>query len=198
MRHGGQIEFLTVIEEHEAPIIRHNAINSVNAARASAGFACERIAMLSPRLAMTTTCASSGRATGVVEHLEGLLEIVERNRADIDAVAITSVIDMNAGVQEAYFREPPLMSDDASKDDLVREAINPFGGVELLLIHCLSSLFEIPTAHAPMYDSVEIMNSDVGEYEPRKAAEAVSVSFLHCGPEGAFTQPRNHHGSRTF
>ncbi len=180
---------LTIVDCHEAPIIRHNAINSVNAARASAGLACERIAMLSPRLTMTTTHASSGRATGIVENLEGLLEIIARNRADIDAVAITSVIDMDPGTQEAYFQEPPLMSDNASVDDRVRETINPFGGVEALLTHCLSSLFEIPTAHSPMYDSVDIMNSDVGEYEPRKAAEAVSVSFLHCVLKGLSRSP---------
>jgi hypothetical protein len=180
---------LTIVDCHDAPIIRHNAINSVNAARASAGLACERIAMLSPRLTMTTTRASSGRATGVVEHLEGLLELIASNRAETDAVAITSVINMDPGLQEAYFQEPPLMSDDASVDDQIRETINPFGGVEALLTHCLSSLFDIPTAHAPMYDSVEIMNSDVGEYEPRKAAEAVSVSFLHCVLKGLSRSP---------
>lgn len=180
---------LAIVDCHEAPIIRHNAINSVNAARASAGLACERIVMLSPRLTMTTTHASSGRATGVVENLEGLLEIIASNRTDIDAVAITSVINMDPGAQEAYFQEPPLMSDNASVDDVIRETVNPFGGVEALLTHCLSSLFEIPTAHSPMYDSVDIMNSDVGEYEPRKAAEAVSVSFLHCVLKGLSRSP---------
>ena len=32
---------LTVIDDHDAAIISHNAVNSVNAARASAGFACD-------------------------------------------------------------------------------------------------------------------------------------------------------------
>lgn len=180
---------LTIVDCHDESIIRHNAINSINAARASAGLACERIAMLSPRLTMTTTHSTSGRATGVVENLEGLLDIIASNRADIDAVAVTSVINMDPGAQEAYFQEPPLMSDDASVSELMRETINPFGGVEALLTHCLSSLFEIPTAHSPMYDSIEIMNSDVGEYEPRKAAEAVSVSFLHCILKGLARSP---------
>jgi hypothetical protein len=180
---------LTIIDDHDAPIMKHNAVNSVNAARASAGFACDRIEVLSPRLRMTTGYSSSGRATGVVENLEGLLEIVERNRSAADAVAITTVVDMDADDQEAYFGEPALQSDNASAADPVSEAVNPFGGIEALLTHCLSSLYDIPTAHAPMYDSVEIMNSDVGHYEPRKAAEAVSVSFLHCVLKGLSRAP---------
>jgi hypothetical protein len=180
---------LTIIDDHEAPIMRHNAVNSVNAARGSAGFACDRIEVLSPRLTMATRHASSGRATGVVESLDGLLEIVERNRPAFDAIAITSVINMDGEAQEAYFGEPALLDDDASVEDGVEETVNPFGGVEALLTHCLSTLYEIPTAHAPMYDSEEIMNSDVGHYEPRKAAEAVSVSFLHCLLKGLSRSP---------
>ena len=180
---------LTIIDDHDAPIIRHNTVNSVNAARASAGFACDRIEVLTPRLRMVTSYSSSGRATGVVENLEGLLEIVERNRSAADAVAITTVVDMDAEDQEAYFGEPALQNDNASAADPVSEAVNPFGGIEALLTHCLSNLYDIPTAHAPMYDSVEIMNSDVGHYEPRKAAEAVSVSFLHCVLKGLSRAP---------
>lgn len=180
---------LTIIDDHEEPIIRHNAVNSVNAARASGGFACDRIEMLSPRITMETCLTRSGRASGIVEGLEGLLSIIERNRADIDAVAITSVIDMDANQQEAYFGEPPIDSDNATEGTATSESVNPFGGIEALLTHCLSTLFDIPTAHAPMYDSVEIMNSDVGHYEPRKAAEAVSVSFIHCVLKGLSRAP---------
>ena len=180
---------LTIMDDHEAPIIRHNVVNSVNAARASAGFACDRIEMLSSRLRMTTSYSSSGRATGVVENLEGLLEIIERNRTAVDAVAITTVIDMDEDEQETYFGEPPLQSDSASDTEPLLETVNPFGGIEALLTHCLSTLFNIPTAHSPMYDSVDIMNSDVGHYEPRKAAEAVSVSFLHCVLKGLSRAP---------
>jgi len=180
---------LTIIDDHEAIIIKHNAVNSVNAARASAGFSCDCIEVLSPRLIMTTSRASSGRATGTVENIQGLLGIIERNRSDIDAIAITTVIDMDADEQEQYFSEPALESDRAIETRAVSEIVNPFGGIEALLTHCLSTLFDIPSAHAPMYDSVEIMNSDVGHYEPRKAAEAVSVSFLHCVLKGLSRPP---------
>ena len=66
---------------------------------------------------------------------------------------------MDADEQETYFGEPALQSDRAPDAEPLLEAVNPFGGIEALLTHCLSSLFNIPTAHSPMYDSVDIMNS---------------------------------------
>jgi hypothetical protein len=180
---------LTIVEEHAEPIINNNVVNAVNAARGSAGFACERIEILSPALKMTTSHASSGRATGQVDELEGLLEIIERNRDWADAVAITSVVDMDEEEQEAYFTEPALQCDDPAVENPVRETVNPFGGIEALLTHCLVTLFNLPVAHAPMYDLVEIMNSDPGHYEARKAAEAVSVTFLHSVLKGLSRSP---------
>jgi len=111
--------------------------------------------MLSSRLRMTTSYSSSGRATGVVE-----TEACSNHRAQpnaVDAVAITTVVDMDADEQETYFGEPALQSDRAPDAEPLLEAVNPFGGIEALLTHCLSSLFNIPTAHSPMYDSVDIM-----------------------------------------
>jgi len=179
---------LTIIDNHDAEIIRNNAVNSVNAARGSAGFACERIEVLEPRLRMTTHYTSSGRAAGRVEGLEALCEIIDRNADWAEAVAITTVIDMDADEQEAYFSEPAYQSDDAAAHER-EETVNGFGGIEAMLTHCLSSLFDLPAAHAPMYDTVEIMNSDAGHYEPRKAAEAVSVSFLHSVLKGLSRSP---------
>ncbi len=180
---------LSIVEEHPEPIINNNVVNAVNAARGSAGFACERIEILSPALKMTTSHASSGRAIGRVEGLEGLFEVMERNRDWADAVAFTSVVDMDEEEQEAYFSERALQCDNPDVEDPVRETINPFGGIEALLTHCLLTLFNIPVAHAPMYDSLEIMNSDPGHYEARKAAEAVSVTFLHSVLKGLSHSP---------
>jgi Protein of unknown function (DUF3326) len=180
---------LTIVEEHTEPIINNNVVNAVNAARGSAGFACERIEILSPPLKMTTSCASSGRATGEVEGLEVLFEIIHRNRDWVDAVALTSVVGLDEEKQEAYFTEWPLQSDNPDVEDPGREMVNLFGGIEALLTHCLLTLFDLPVAHAPMYDSVEIMNSDPGHYEARKAAEAVSVTFLHSVLKGLSRSP---------
>ena len=58
------------------------------------------------------------------------------------------------------------------------------------LTHALSTLFDIPTAHSPMYEDVELMNSDPGVMAPAKAAEGVSVAFMHCLFRGLSASPR--------
>ena len=58
--------------------------------------------------------------------------------------------------------------------------INPWGGVEAMLTHALSTMYNIPTAHSPMFESREVANMDPGIVDPRMAAEAVSATFLQC------------------
>ena len=58
--------------------------------------------------------------------------------------------------------------------------VNPWGGVEAILTHAISMLYNLPSAHSPMMTSNEVMNLDVGIVDPRKSAEAVSTTYLHC------------------
>ena len=67
---------------------------------------------------------------------------------------------------------------------------HPWGGVEALLTHALSSLYNVPTAHSPMFESREIANVDPGILDPRMAAEAVSLTFLQCTLKGLQRSPR--------
>ena len=68
--------------------------------------------------------------------------------------------------------------------------VNPWGGVEAMLTHALSSTYNIPTAHSPMFESREIANMDPGIVDPRMAAEAVSATFLQCTLKGLQRSPR--------
>ena len=68
--------------------------------------------------------------------------------------------------------------------------VNPWGGVEAMLTHAISSLLNVPTAHSPMFESKEIENLETGRVEPRMSAEAVSVSFLQCILKGLHKSPR--------
>ena len=68
--------------------------------------------------------------------------------------------------------------------------VNPWGGVEAMLTHALSSMFDVPTAHSPMFESREIANKDPGIVDPRMAAEAVSTTFLQCTLKGLQRSPR--------
>jgi hypothetical protein len=178
---------LTVIQLHEEEIIVHNAINAVNAARAAGGFRCTEIRSLPESILMSTRYSSSGRATGCVSRFDLLCDLVAERRASYDAVAISSVIDVDRDLHDTYFDAP---NSAALNDGSERDIVNPWGGIEALLTHGLSSLLNIPTAHSPMYEDVELMNSDAGIMDPTKAPEGISVAFLHCLFKGLSASPR--------
>ena|SRR5882724_3022234 len=67
--------------------------------------------------------------------------------------------------------------------------VNPWGGVKAMLTHTISSLLDVPAAHSPMFESTAVENLEVGIVEPRMAAEAVSLSFLHCILKGLHKSP---------
>jgi hypothetical protein len=167
---------LVVIDAHEDELFTNAAINSVNAARSSYGLMCSAIVRLEPRLEMVSRFAASGRAVGSVHGLDGLLAVLDRHRGDYDAVAMSSVISVPASYHSDYFN---------SEGDMV----NPWGGVEAMLTHALSSLYNVPSAHSPMFETQEIANQDPGVVDPRMAAEAVSLTFLQCILRGLQRSP---------
>ena len=59
-----------------------------------------------------------------------------------------------------------------------------------MLTHALSMMYNVPTAHSPMFESREIANMDPGVVDPRMAAEAVSTTFLQCTLKGLQRSPR--------
>lgn len=170
---------LVIIGEHEEEYFTQSAINSVGAAFVTLGISCPEIVVLSDasgKMEMITTFSSSGRAAGIVQNFDILRDILNSRQDAFDAVAITSQIETDHRFRESYFFEG---------------ALNPWGGVEAMLTHTISLLFNVPSAHAPMTESKEILiNFDVGVVEPRKSAEAVSVSNFHCVLKGLHRSPR--------
>jgi len=168
---------MVVIDAHQDPLFVNSAINSVNAARASYGLQCPRIVQMDPPIKLIARYASSGRAAGRVEGLERLIEVLDKYRDKYDAVAISSVIDVPREYHMEYFQMEGAM-------------VNPWGGVEAMLTHAISSLYDLPSAHSPMFESREIANMDPGIVDPRMAAEAVSLCFLQCVLKGLHRSPR--------
>jgi hypothetical protein len=170
---------LVVIGEHEEEYFTQSAINSLGAALVTLGITCPEIVVLSQlkkKLEMITTFSPSGRAAGEVLNFNVLCDILDSRSDAFDAVAIASQIQTDHKYREGYFFE---------------NALNPWGGVEAMLTHALSLLFNVPSAHSPMTESKEILvNFDVGIVEPRKSAEAVSVSNFHCVLKGLQRSPR--------
>ena len=168
---------LVVIDAHPDEFFVNVAVNAVNAARATYGLRCPAVVQLEPPVKLRARYTSSGRAAGRVEGMSELCGVLDEHRANIDAVSLASVVDVPRSFHMDYFRSEGTM-------------VNPWGGVEAMLTHALSCLYDIPTAHSPMLESQEIANMDAGIVDPRMAAEAVSVSFLQCTLKGLMRSPK--------
>lgn len=168
---------LVVIDDHKDELFVNAAINAVSAARASFGFNCPKVIKLNPPVKMSADFTDSGRAAGDIENLDYLCEVLEEYRDEYDAVAISSVIKVPEEFHQGYF-------------DSAGEMVNPWGGVEAMLTHAISSIFNVPSAHSPMFETQKIANTDPGVVDPRMAAEAVSLTFLQCIFKGLQRSPK--------
>ncbi|RJQ57334.1 MAG: DUF3326 domain-containing protein [Desulfobacteraceae bacterium] len=168
---------IVIMDQHTDKMFHELSINSVSAARAAMGLDCPLVIKMEDRVRMRSLFSKSGRATGRIDFLEYLFEVIEEHRSEFDAVALTSLIDVPEHFHKDYFDRDTNM-------------FNPWGGVEAMLTHTISTLFDVPSAHSPMMTSSEVMNLDVDIVDPRKAAEAVSTTYLHCILKGLHRSPR--------
>jgi len=168
---------MLVIDKHQEKRITERTINAASAARSALGLECPLVVEVDPPIQMSAEYSSSGSAAGRVEGLERVCEVLRRHRSEYDAVALASVIDVPWEYHTEYYKKNG-------------EMVNPWGGVEAMFTHSITMLFGVPTAHSPMYGSFEIANLNLGVVDPRMAAEAVSMCFLHCVLKGLHRSPR--------
>ena len=167
---------IVVLGHHEDELFVNAAINSVNAARATYGLAVPAIVRLGPEFEMESEYTQSGRAAGRIRGLDFLIDALNQRRTEFDAVAISSQIGVPPGYHAEYFESNG-------------EMVNPWGGVEAMLTHAVSTIFDVPSAHAPMLETQEIANSDPGIVDPRMAAEAVSLALIQSVLKGLQRSP---------
>jgi carboxynorspermidine decarboxylase len=167
---------LTIMDAHPDPSFEHTVVNSVSSARASYGFESAGVVAVEPPLRLDSTYAESGRAVGVVRYLERLLDVLDERRGTYDAVALTTMIHMPDAYRDDYYAA-------------AGEAINPWGGVEAMLTHTTSMIYDLPSAHAPMDESKEVAHLELGTIDPRMAAEAISVGYFMCALKGLQRSP---------
>lgn len=166
---------MLVIDKHEDKFFHEAAVNAVSAARATLGCDCPVVVKMDDKILMRSLYSRSGRAVGRIDYFEHLCEILREYRSEYDAVALSSVIKVPLNFHRDYYLE---------------DMVNPWGGVEAMLTHTISLLFNIPSAHSPMLESKEILDLDLGLVDPRKAAEIVSVTFLHSVLKGLHRSPK--------
>ncbi len=168
---------LTIIDEDHINDKRFEkaAINSVNGARAVLGLDAE-ICILNPSINMKGFL-EGGKAIGNISNLENLYQILEEKQYTYDAVAITSKINIEQKLHEAYTQSHGEMT-------------NPWGAAEAMLTHFISSEFNVPSAHAPMLENNQIAQMDFGVVDARIAPEVVSTTFFHCVLKGLHQSPK--------
>ncbi len=176
---------LLVIDEHSEPKIADLSINAASAARAAMGLDCSGVVKMTPPVHMKAWYSSSGSAVGRIENMEFLCDVLERHKGEYDAVALASIIDVPKEFHMEYFEADG-------------EMVNPWGGVEAMLTHAISIIFDVPSAHAPMVESLKIAELAPGAVDPRMAPEAVSSVFLHCVLKGLHRSPRITTDTSTF
>jgi len=168
---------LVIIDAHEEKTFVDDAINAVNAARATYGLNCVGVVQLDPPIRMSSKYTSTGRAVGEIESIDGMIEVLNSHRGKYDAIAISSVIEVPSNYHIDYYKSEGKM-------------VNPWGGVEALLTHAISLMYDTPSAHSPMFESREIANLEVGVVDPRMAAEEISTSFFQSVLKGLKRSPK--------
>ncbi len=167
---------LMVLDARSDEMIENLTVNTAETARAAFGMEIAGIYKLDPPLELVAEYAQSGRAVGRSGHISDLLALLKEKRENYDAVAISSLIAVPDGFHEQYFASDGAM-------------VNPWGGIEAMLTHAVSQILDVPSAHAPMMESREILFDDPGRVDPRMAAEAISSSFLYCVLKGLSRSP---------
>jgi hypothetical protein len=166
---------MLIIDKHEDKLFHESAINAASAARAAMGLNCPVTVVMEDKIAMRSLYSSSGRAIGRIDNFDHICEVLDNNKASYDAVAISTIIKVPQNFHVDYY---------------LQDVINPWGGVEAMLTHTISLLYNIPSAHSPMLETREILDLDLGVIDPRKSAEIVSVTFLHSVLKGLHRSPR--------
>lgn len=166
---------LMLMDKHQESFFNEEIINAVSSARITLGMDCD-VYEMENLIKSTSRYSKSGRAIGEVEGLEKLFGVIEKLKNNYDAIALSTFIKVPDDFHKKYF----------STDDM----INPWGGIEAMLTHSISEIFNIPCAHSPMMTSSEIMQLKLGIVDPRKAPESASTTYLHCILKGLHRSPR--------
>ncbi len=169
---------LAILEDHEDSGYVDQTVNAINAARACYGLDCDTIAVLYPSFEMEAFESDSGRAIGRISKMNNLFAAIEKYRGQFDAVALASIIRCDEETHVEYFESDGSM-------------VNPWGGVEAMLTHTLSQLYNFPTAHGPMVESEAHETLELeGPVDARMAAEVISTSYMQCVFKGLQRSPR--------
>ncbi len=152
-----------------------DTINAVSASRATAGVTATIVGLDTPLVMKATMCGR--QADGTVSGCEELARQIRDYQ--FDALAIHTPIEVDRDSALHYLRNG---------------GVNPWGRVEAIASKRIAQLLYKPVAHAPVEntspDDAELYSIFEKEaVDPRIAAEAISVCYLHCVLKGLNRAP---------
>ena len=146
-------------------------VNAVSAAKVTIGANIEIIELKTP-IEMIASM-TNGQASGEVKNwIEAVSQV---SKYDFDILVINTPIKTNEDEVENYL--------------LKEGGTNIWGGVEANLSKLMSEKLNKPVIHAPVENS-EVFKTFNKIVDPRKAAEMVSICYLHCCLKGAHVAPK--------
>ncbi len=147
-------------------------VNAVSGARVTIGADIE-IVKFKISLEMVTSMFK-GKASGEILRLNEAIEQISKHNFDVLVV------------------NTPIETDEkeAIKYLVGEGGTNPWGGVEAELSKSMSERLNKPVVHAPIMEDSGMLKTLKEIVDPRKAAEMVSICFLHCCLKGAHKAPR--------
>jgi hypothetical protein len=169
---------LVTEDRRDAPNVVEQTINCAEGARATLGMDISEVVVLEKELFMQTGVSDSGRVTGRIERMAHLLDMLEEKRGTYDAVALATRIT------------PHIDSVELHRGYFHNGGPNPWGGVEAILTHLVSTVLDVPSAHAPTMSTEALRTERWGVVEPRKAAEVISTTYLFCVLKGLNRAPQ--------
>jgi len=151
-----------------------DVINAVSAARVTIGAKIEIVELETP-ITMKAVI-SNGIASG---EIEGVFHAVQQVRdIGFDVLVVHTPIEYDKDLALEYLRG--------------NGGINLWGGVEAKLSKQMSEALSRPVVHAPAEsaETAAVWREFKEAVDPRKAAEVVSICYLHCCLKGAHRAPQ--------
>ena len=168
---------MVVMDDFQNESLTYPTINAVSAAVSTTGINCVKTVKMANPHSMKSSYTTAGRAVGEIENLNRLFDVLEKFKGEYDAVALASAVKLPENLHEQYLKSEGSM-------------VNPWGGAEAMLTHAVSMYYNLPSAHAPMLDSLQSHYSITDITDPRMAAEEISSAFIHCVLKGLQRSPQ--------
>ncbi len=159
--------------------IKSNIINSVSGAQVTVGADIEIVEFETPHTMFASVI--EGKASGTIYNLDEAVQQV--SQYDFDVLVVHTPIEADEDEVRNY-----LLSDGGT---------NIWGGVEAKLSKLMSEKLNKPVIHAPVENS-EVLKTLNEVVDPRKAAEMVSVCYLHCCLKGGHVAPKISLGDNAY